>query len=151
MVTRLPTDGRGLVNRLQDEHHLVVLQGQRPRQGALLLPGEGVIEIVAGLQRPMQILVVRRRLGKMPAVAGDEGREQGVASARVAAPATRNSLTSRSCEVLCARSTRPLAVLKLVQVVRRCDHDREIDNLAPHTLAPETQHGQREEMQKWTI
>src|SRR6266436_4207577 len=31
--------------------------------------------------------------------------------AKLAAPASRNSLTSRSCRVLCARSTRPLAGL----------------------------------------
>ena len=37
-------------------------------------------------------------------------------SARVAAPASRNSLTSRSCKVLLARSTRPLAGLELAQM-----------------------------------
>jgi hypothetical protein len=38
-------------------------------------------------------------------------------SARVTAPASRNSLTSRSCKVLCARSTRPLAWLELAQMM----------------------------------
>src|SRR5271170_3847200 len=38
-------------------------------------------------------------------------------SARVRAPASRNSLTSRSCRVLCARSTRPLAELELAQMM----------------------------------
>src|SRR5205823_8092091 len=38
-------------------------------------------------------------------------------SARVAAPASRNSLTSRSCKVLFARSTRPFAGLELAQMM----------------------------------
>src|SRR5689334_8169176 len=38
-------------------------------------------------------------------------------SDRVAAPASRNSLTNRSCSVLCARSTRPLAGLELAQMM----------------------------------
>src|SRR5580693_970556 len=38
-------------------------------------------------------------------------------SARVAAPASRNSLTSRSCKVLFARSTRPFAGLELAQMI----------------------------------
>jgi hypothetical protein len=49
------------------------------REGALLFPGERVVEIVAGAQRPVQVLLVRRRFGKARVVAGDEGREQGVA------------------------------------------------------------------------
>ena len=69
----------GLLAWLQDEHNLVVLQGQRLRQGALLLPGKGVVEIVAGAQRPVQILIVGRRFGKARVVVGDESREEGVA------------------------------------------------------------------------
>src|SRR5882762_8433706 len=38
--------------------------------------------------------------------------------AKLAAPASRNSLTSRSCGVLCARSTRPLAGLELARLQR---------------------------------
>src|SRR5215467_1287497 len=38
-------------------------------------------------------------------------------SARIAAPASRNSLTKRSCNVLLARSTRPLAGLELAQMM----------------------------------
>src|SRR6516225_7695333 len=38
-------------------------------------------------------------------------------SARVRAPASRSSLTSRSCKVLCARSTRPFAWLELAQMM----------------------------------
>jgi hypothetical protein len=68
----------GRFARLQDEQHLVVLQGQRSRQSALLLPGERVVEIVARAQPPVQILAVRRRFGKARVVVGDEGREEGV-------------------------------------------------------------------------
>ena len=64
---------------LQDKHYLVILQGQRLGEGALLLPGKGVVEIVAGAQRPVQILVVGRRFGKARVVVSHEGREQGVA------------------------------------------------------------------------
>ena len=39
--------GLGLIARLQNEDHFVVLQGQRPGEGALLFPGERVLEIVA--------------------------------------------------------------------------------------------------------
>ena len=42
---------------------------------------------------------------------------RALASARVAAPANRNSLTRRSCNVLLARSTRPLAGLELAQMM----------------------------------
>src|SRR4249919_1249515 len=34
----------GLLAWLQDEDHLVVLQGQRPGQGTFLLPGKGIVE-----------------------------------------------------------------------------------------------------------
>src|SRR5450759_5098801 len=54
----------GLVAWLQNEDHLVVLEGQRPRQRALLLPGEGIFQIVARAQRPVQVFTVRRQLGK---------------------------------------------------------------------------------------
>jgi hypothetical protein len=54
----------GLVSRLQDENYLVVLQRQRLREGALLLPGKRVLQIVAGAQLPVQILLIRRQLGK---------------------------------------------------------------------------------------
>ena len=55
----------------------------------------------------MQVFVLRRRFGKVRVVVGDERREQGIAFARVTAPASRNSLTSRSCKVLFARSSHP--------------------------------------------
>src|ERR1700726_1394639 len=117
-------DGHPLTDRrfcliawLKDEEHLVILQGQRPRQGTLLLPGKGIVEIVAGAHRPVRILAIRRRLGKARIVVSDECREQGVALGQSAAPASRNSLTSRSCKVLCARSTRPLAGLELAQMM----------------------------------
>src|SRR5215204_3059231 len=38
-------------------------------------------------------------------------------SARLDAPASRSSLTRRSCNVLCARSTRPFAWLELAQII----------------------------------
>jgi hypothetical protein len=55
------------------------LQGQRLGEGALLLPGKHVVEIVAGAQRPVQILAVRRRFGKARVVVSDKSRERGVA------------------------------------------------------------------------
>jgi hypothetical protein len=48
----------------QDENHLVVLQRQRLREGALLLPGKGVLQIISGMQWPVQILLIRRTLAK---------------------------------------------------------------------------------------
>src|ERR1700761_8181682 len=57
----------------------VVLQGQRLRESTLLLPGKGVVEIVARTQRPVHILVVRRRFGKACVIVGDESRKEGVA------------------------------------------------------------------------
>src|SRR3954469_15514432 len=36
----------GLVARLQNKNHLVVLQSQRPREGALFLPGKGILQII---------------------------------------------------------------------------------------------------------
>src|SRR6478736_1361810 len=33
----------GLIGRRKNENHLVVLQGQRPRQRALFLPGKGIL------------------------------------------------------------------------------------------------------------
>ena len=70
----------GLLARLQNEHYLVVLQGQCLSQGAFFLPGKGVVEIVAGARRPVQILVVRRRFGKARVIVGHESREEGIAS-----------------------------------------------------------------------
>src|SRR6516162_2911259 len=67
------------LGRLQNEEDLVVLQGQRPRQRALLLPGKRVLEILARTQPPMQILAVRRRFGKARVVVSHEDREEGVA------------------------------------------------------------------------
>ncbi len=36
----------GLVGRRENENYLVVLQGQRPRERALLLPGKGILQII---------------------------------------------------------------------------------------------------------
>ena len=54
----------GLLDRFQNEEDLVVLQGQRPRQRALLLPGKRVLEIVARTQPPVQILLFAGALAK---------------------------------------------------------------------------------------
>jgi hypothetical protein len=51
----------GLLARFQDEHHFVVLEGERLREGALLLPGKRILQIIVGPQRPMQVLLIRRR------------------------------------------------------------------------------------------
>src|SRR5512132_4200165 len=42
----------GFLARRQDEDHFVVLQRQRLREGALLLPGKRVFQIVAAARRP---------------------------------------------------------------------------------------------------
>src|SRR5512132_2401466 len=79
----------GLRARRQDEDHFVVLQCQRLREGALLFPGKRVFQIVADAQRPVQILFIRRQLGKARVVVGHERREQGVPlsqSARTSQP-----------------------------------------------------------------
>src|SRR5450759_1374606 len=106
-----------LVARLQDEDHLVVLEGQRPRQRALLLPGEGIRQIIALAQWPVQILAVHRQLGKARIVVGHERREEGIPRGQAGCSGEPHSLTSRSCKVLCARSTRPFAWLELAQMM----------------------------------
>src|SRR6516164_1306773 len=71
---------------IQDEDHLVVLQGQRLREAALFFPGKRVLQIVAGAQRPMQVLLIRRRLGKTRIVISHERRQQGVSFSQAADP-----------------------------------------------------------------
>src|SRR6516162_3282092 len=68
----------GRLARLDDENHFVVLQCQRLGETALLLPGKSVLQIVTGAQRPVQVLLIRRRLGKARIVIGHERRQQGV-------------------------------------------------------------------------
>ena len=81
------TDRRlGRLARLQNEDHLVVLQGQRLRETALFFPGKRVVQIVAGVQWPMQILPIRRRLGEARIVIGHERRQHGVSFAEGADP-----------------------------------------------------------------
>src|SRR3954471_7271141 len=36
----------GLIGRRENENHLVVLQGQRPQERALFLPGKGILETI---------------------------------------------------------------------------------------------------------
>jgi len=66
--------GLGWLAWLQNEDHLVVLQGQRLGEAPLFLLGKGVLEIVAGAQRPVQVLLIRGQLGKAGIVIGDECR-----------------------------------------------------------------------------
>src|SRR5215831_8732585 len=68
----------GQLARLQNEDYLVVLQCQRLREAALFFPGKRILEIVTGAQRPMQVLLIRRRFGKTRIVVGHEGRQQSV-------------------------------------------------------------------------
>ena len=76
----------GLVGRFQDENHLVVLQRQRPGEGALLLPGKGVLQIISGMQWPVQIFLIGRHLGKARVVVGHEPRKEGVPFGQGACP-----------------------------------------------------------------
>src|SRR5215475_10481655 len=62
----------GRLARLQDEDHHVVLQCQRLRQTTLSFPGKRVVQIIAGAQRPMQVLLICWRLGKARIVIGNE-------------------------------------------------------------------------------
>jgi len=48
-------------------------------------------------------------LGKSRVVILDEARHEGICRLDARDPSSRSSLTSRSCRVRCARSTRPLA------------------------------------------
>ena len=70
----------GGLRRLQNEHHLVVLQGQRLGQGAFHAPGEGLIEVVAAGHGPVQILGVGGGLGETGVVVSEKSREEGVAA-----------------------------------------------------------------------
>ena len=65
----------------------------------------------------MQVLLVRRRLGKACIVIGMNAGSRVLPSARVRTPASRSSLTNRSWNVLCARETRPLAWLESAQMM----------------------------------
>src|SRR3954454_10746053 len=53
----------GLVTRGENENYLVVLQGQRPRERALFLPGKGILETIVVAQRPVQVLAVGWQFG----------------------------------------------------------------------------------------
>ena len=46
--------------------------------GALLLPGKRVLQVVAGAQWSVQILLIHGRLGKAGVVIGDKRREEGI-------------------------------------------------------------------------
>jgi hypothetical protein len=63
------------VARLQNEHHLVGLQGQVLGHGAFLTPREGLGQIVVRRQRPVEILGVPGRLAESPVEVGNKRRQ----------------------------------------------------------------------------
>jgi hypothetical protein len=75
-------------------------------KSALLLPGKSVLQIVTGAQRPVQVQS-----------AHCNRHERAGRRLRRGCTASRSSLTSRGCNVLCARSTRPLAWPELTQMM----------------------------------
>src|SRR3954469_22052201 len=62
----------GLIGRHENENYLVVLQGQRPRERALFLPGKSILQIILVAQRPVQVLAICWRLGEAGVVIGHE-------------------------------------------------------------------------------
>jgi hypothetical protein len=70
-----PAD-RGLaeLGRLDDEEDVVVLERQGLRQRPLGAPGEGFVQPISQLHRPVQVFVAERRLGGAAVVVGHEGR-----------------------------------------------------------------------------
>jgi hypothetical protein len=94
------------------------MQGQRPRQGAFLLPDKSVVEIVAGslAQRPMEVFGVRRRVGEARVLIRHAPREKVLPSASVVAPVPQ-LLPRRSFKALLASSTRSLGGLELTQMI----------------------------------
>src|SRR5579859_971135 len=107
----------GELGRFDQEEDVVVLECQGLRQRPLGAPGEGLVQPIYRLHGPMQVLVVERRLGEAGVVVGHEARQEGVAVFHLLTPARRSSFTRRSCKVLFARSTRPLAWLELAQMI----------------------------------
>jgi hypothetical protein len=65
----------GELGGLEQEQHLVVLQGQVTRDRAVLLPGERGIHVSPSRHLPMQILRTAGWLGKTPVVVRQELRE----------------------------------------------------------------------------
>ena len=59
--------------------HLVILEREAIRDGALLPPSEHVVEVVGGRQGAVQVLGVGRLLGEAGAVIRHEGRQHRVA------------------------------------------------------------------------
>src|SRR5260370_7087708 len=79
-------------------------------QGAFFAPRQSLVERLE-VVRPgtMSILLHTRGRDELGVPASDEGRCEGLRVSIVAIPLSRISLTSRSCKVWLARSTRPLA------------------------------------------
>ncbi len=72
--------------RLQQEHNLVVLQGQVIGDRSLFAPGKDVGEFIAGRQWPMEVLGVVRLLAEAGVVIGQETRQQLIAGGNRADP-----------------------------------------------------------------
>jgi len=85
-VTRLRRSSSGDRVRLEQEHDLVVLQGQVVGNRPLFAPGEGVGEIIAGRQWPMEVFGVARFLAEAGVVVGQKCRQQFIASGDRADP-----------------------------------------------------------------
>ena len=72
--------------RLEQEHDLVVLQGQVIGDRPLFAPGEDVGEVIAGRQWPMEVLGVVRFLAEAGVVIGQKTRQQLIAGGNRADP-----------------------------------------------------------------
>ena len=79
--------------------------------------GEDEIQVFGFEQGTMRIMGAARRYSKAAVEIFTEFRQIGIASFHVEMPRNRNSLTSRSCKVWLARSTRPLACGVLAQMI----------------------------------
>ncbi|TDN62192.1 hypothetical protein B0G77_5731 [Paraburkholderia sp. BL10I2N1] len=113
----IPADQLAVLRRvLQQIHDPVVPHGQRLAHLARLAPREHQIKLLVSPQRPVRIESALRWLREARIVkAAMKTGAHAFASATVLTPRSRNSLTSRSCSVRCARSTRPLAGLLFAQ------------------------------------
>ena len=75
LLARERLRGRG---GLQDEHGLVVVQGEGAGDGALLPPHQLRLQVFVDGQRPVQVARVERRLGEPTIVLRHVGGEEGV-------------------------------------------------------------------------
>ena len=77
-MTRLRASRPRDRGRLENEQHLVVLQGQVHRERPLFLPGKGIVEIVMPGQRTVNVTIVEGRLGKTRVVLLHECRQERI-------------------------------------------------------------------------